>query len=673
MRTKTTLFLAVLLAALGAIAYWILGWPTIDPDKSRGTILAPQEAAQLDYLKFESSARPQPIVLEKANDRWRITDPVNWPANIFAVERLVNQLQFLKKVASFPAERLADYGLDPAEGTLTYGFGAARRVLRIGKVTDLERNVYLLPDDRRNIIVVRRSVLDDLQRPLEELRSDAIFTIPLFEVRNWFVQIAETGNTRVHLVREGENWRLDSPIRTRADKAAVDTLLKSVLELRVDTFSGDGTPDLNDRGLVSPAFRITVVGSGNRDSLLLGNPVDPVKRPGVYYAKLEDDRNQTVFTVQVDVIDELRNAQVGLRDRHVVDVDPSRLQSLTLSPAGQPPITLQKLETGAWQVQSRTPDRGFVTMDGDPGVIKNLVQEVVELRAVRDGGFVSDAPSATDLDRTYGLTGAAWQIQIAERAPGGNPEVHLQNITLGRHASAPDQNGGPENLQYARADEGFVYLVDRGLGDDLRPEPYHYRNRLLRKLAPGESITALTLTRLASDEVVFSAALAGPDQTWKDALITQAPERREAALALLNELRILRAANIVAPEFPKSVPGAAEMRPWTWLLEATIAQEGGARQQTTKLRLYLDAYAGGTELMIGVPDLNLAVGAETSFIDAVRPLIFPRPDPGLPPDNTEPAAAQPTEGDPIEPPAGPATPPAINTPSAAPAPAVDGG
>lgn len=628
MRTKTTLFLFVLLAALVVLAYtiWIPAAPGTD---GKSAILSVQDAAQLDYLAFGTAAQPETIVLQKANGVWRITAPVNWPASVFAVDRLLSQLQFFKKVSSFPAERLSDYGLDPPVATLTYGAGPSRKVLGIGKSTDLEKNVYLLPDDHRNIIVAHRRILDDLQRPLEELRSDSIFGVPIFEVRSWVVQVADA---RVNLQRAGESWRIDSPIRARADTAAVDTLLKRVLDLRVESFWSGDAPDLNVLGLVSPAFRITIVSSGSRDSLLLGNPVDATARPGVYHAKRED--NDTVFTVRVDAISELRNAQIGLRDRRVVDVNPARLLSLVLTPAGQPSITLQKLETGTWQVQSRTADRGPVTMEGDPDVINALVEEIVELRAARDGGFVSDAPSVSDLDLTYGLTGAAWQIQIVERAPGNSVEIlPPKTISLGRRFADPaaPANDPRRNLQYAQADEGFVYLVDRGLADDLHPEAHYYRQRLLRRLAAGESITALTLTRLANDEVVFSTSLAGPDQSWPDALITQKPERRAAALAVLQALQPLRAAKIVAPEFTKSVPGAVEMRPWTWVLEVTIAQEGGATQKSTKLNLYLDSYPGGTELLMGVPDLDLAVGADPAFIDAIRPLIFPREDPGVPP------------------------------------------
>lgn len=619
MRTKTTLFLFVLLVVLGPVAFYVLRGRIIHPAAATGGILPPEEAAVLDYLKFEFRDRAEPIVIEKQGEQWRITEPVLWPANIIAIEHLVTQLQFLKKQSSFPAERLADYKLDPPEGTLTYGFGSVRHTLRIGMQTDMARNVYLLPDEGDEIVVAKADVLTDLKRPLEELRDNKIFSVPLFEVRNWNVQIAEAGNLRVHLVREGEKWRLETPFRARADKAAVDTLLKNVLELRVDRFWREGKPDLNVLGLASPQFRITVVGS-SRDALLLGNQPDPTGQPNVFWAKREDN-NDTVFTVRVDCIDDLRNAQTALRDRRVVEFEPERLQSLTLVPAGQPPVTLQRLETGAWQVLTRTAERGLVSMDGDPNLILNLVQEIAELRAVRDKGFVSEAPSATDLDREYGLTGAAWQIQIAERAPAGGGEPRVQTLTLGRR---PD-----DSHQFARADEGYVYLVDRALADDLHSEAYYYRNRLLRQMAAGEKVTALSLKRLANDEVVFSAALVDSETSWPDALITQNPERRNAALALINELRTLRARTILAPEFPKTVPGT-EMKPWTWLLEVTVTLEGGATPQVTQQRLYLDEFKGGTDLIIGDPNLNLAATAEPGLIDALRPLIFERRDPGLP-------------------------------------------
>ena len=55
---------------------------------------------------------------KRTTDPWEITSPINWPANDFAVKRIIHELEFLKHESSFRVEDLKkngqsldDYGL----------------------------------------------------------------------------------------------------------------------------------------------------------------------------------------------------------------------------------------------------------------------------------------------------------------------------------------------------------------------------------------------------------------------------------------------------------------------------------------------------------------------------------------------------------------------------------
>jgi hypothetical protein len=318
-----------------------------------------------------------------------------------------------------------------------------------------------------------------------------------------------------------------------------------------------------------------------------------------------------------------------LRDRHLVDLEPANIQTVTITPAGLPDISLQRLETG-WQVVSRPPDRGLTTFQGDTQLIDGLIREIVELKAVPERGFVTDAPSDPQLEE-FGLKGRPnWLIRIAGDA---DDQTSRTLVLGGREASG--------NLVYAKTGEApFVFLVDRGLADDLSAKPYYYRDRHLQELPEGAQITALSIERIADENTVFSASLSDPGQTWEQALTEMPLEKRTAASALVAQIRNLEATNIVASTFTSSVPGLLEERPWKWLIEATISLRGGIGQQDTVFRLYVDDYAGGPELLAGAPDLDLVFETGPEFIDAITPLIFERKDPGPPPpaSTTQPAA-----------------------------------
>jgi hypothetical protein len=666
MRTKATLFLLVLVAGLGAFAWYFKKW--IDEEKiqtARSEVLGP-DAVDLDYLEITFRDRPAAVVLERRTAGWELTAPIKWPANFYAVDRLLRLMQLLKRDSSFPAgtlgnrgQKLSDYGLDPPEGVLVFGRRGERNTLEIGKPTDIGNRVYVRRQKGESgdlVYVVSKSLYDALRLPDQDLRSADVFTQPGTEVRSWNVQVAEAGNLRIWLRREGDKWRLDNPVRARADKAAVETLLNKVLDLKVASFVPTANADPTLLGLANPAFRITVDGPGRRETLLLGAPVPEGDR--LVYAQREEnppEARPTIFTVSVkdpgnsdagaSILNDLRNIQLGLRDRHVVEFDAARLLTLTLIPAGDPPLTLQRIETGGWQVVSRAGDQGLVTLPGDAGVITRLIEEIAGLQAVETDGFVTDAPLAEALE-TYGLTGPAWQIRISEK--GGDKQGDLRTRTLmlgGASATYP-------NLRYAKlAEEDSVYLVDRALHDDLSRSPHHYRERQLQKLPEGARITALALRRLNNNDPVLSVALAGPEQTWEQALAAEPEARRSALLGLLTDLRTLRAKNIIAPSFSPTVPDPVEKRAWTWLLEATIALEGGESPQSTVFKLHLDDFKGTGDLVGASIDLGLVFSLEQPFVDAFAALVLARPDPGPPP----PGSDKPPGAD-NTPPAGPSAP-----------------
>ncbi|RME67663.1 MAG: DUF4340 domain-containing protein [Verrucomicrobia bacterium] len=686
MRTKVTLFLLVLVVGLGAIAYYYnRQWDARRAYAAGRVHLLGPDAEDLDYLEIAFRDPASSVVLEQGANGWELIDPVRWPANYFAVNRLLTQLQFLERETSFPVDSLAesgqtlaDFGLDPAEGRLTYGRRGERRSLLIGRITDVGNRLYVMPEDGDRVYVVAQSLLDSLRLSLEEFRSGAVFYLPLFEIKSWSIQLAEAGNLRIWISRDGDRWKLETPVLARADDAAVETLVNRILSLKVASLE-PAAADLNLLGLTSPAFTVTFQGNGRRESLLIGAPVPGAESPTLHYAKRDD--NPTVFTADIDFLDELRNAQIGLRDRHLLDFDPTRLQSIAILPAGRPAITLQRLETGRWQVVSRSPERGLLTLPADEAIIQRLIDELADLQAIPERGFVSDAPSAIDLEN-YGLTGPSWQIVLTER-DAQNSATRSQTLQLGAAESRES------HTVYARVSESpSVYLVDRALADDLHPEPHRYRDRQLQKLPEGARIASLSLKRLSTDETMWSYAIADTSQPWNEALAEVPPAERQALLALVAQLRNLRARDILAAEFRPTVPGSVVETPWTWLLESSIKLEGGQGEQVSTFRLYLEDFRGGTSLTAGAPDLHLMFTTEQPFLDAFSTLVLHRPEPQPPAPSPDPTVPQPagpqTDPDPApaeaepaadaapaqDPASDSATPPA--TPASDPAPPSDG-
>ena len=144
-------------------------------------LVFPVEMVNLDYLEVNFADRtPARVVLRREGGTWELTEPVRWPANFFAVNRILTQLQFLEKVNSFPVasiaenkQTLADYGLDPGapEGWVVLGRGDVRHTVRIGKKTETSNRIYLLPSEAERIAVVDGGIRETLALTPEDRKS----------------------------------------------------------------------------------------------------------------------------------------------------------------------------------------------------------------------------------------------------------------------------------------------------------------------------------------------------------------------------------------------------------------------------------------------------------------------------------------------------------------------
>jgi hypothetical protein len=230
-RTKVTLVLLFLNVALFFFIFKFEGsWRTERATLEARRRVLGAEAADIRSLTVASTAPGGSFSLARRGDGWFLTAPLDWPANPPAVRVILNELAFLEHDASFAVadlknngQSLADYGLDKPRLTLTFtsgegaGTGAPRSTtLLLGDTTKIGNRLYLLSADGERIHVVSRALADSLSLPLDQLRTDTVLTIPVFEASGLRIQSTSAGNVAVALHRNGARWAFESPIRARA-------------------------------------------------------------------------------------------------------------------------------------------------------------------------------------------------------------------------------------------------------------------------------------------------------------------------------------------------------------------------------------------------------------------------------------------------------------------------
>ena len=675
MRTKVTLVLIFLNVALFFFIFKLERLWLTEPRArdARSRVLGP-EAADIRTLEVTSTAPGGSFALARRGDTWWLTKPLEWPANPHAVSSIIHELQLLENVSSFSAKdlasnsmSLADYGLDRPKLTVSFASGdplatltpQLSTTLRIGDATNIGNRLYVLSPDGERIHVVARGLADSLSLGLDKLRADTLLTVPVYEAHGLLVQ---SSAVRLRIRRENNRWLFDTIINNaRASKTAIDLAIAGLNNLRVKSFSPATPPAILPA--TTPSLRISLEGTNRRETLLLGEPVPPTGSPPPnlppstlnaplppdlsasveYYAQLEG--RAALFTVAVPsaLVETLRNAQVSLREKRLLEFELPSVTAVALTAPNQPPLTLQRIDAGTttadapWQIVRRgAPASGPQTLPADRAVVQRLLEQLSLLAAKATGGFMSDAPTNADLEK-WGFNRPEREV-ILTLASAGAPSPNGQPAKLNPSSTVTLQLGtDAQGALYARLDpltnpKGSIYAVDFDLARELSFTPRDWRERQLPALPPTATITALTLTSTQADAAPLYTHKLAANESWPTVFAAEPVAKKSALEVLVAQVRTPRAKRYVQDTFTERITVAGDDRPWSYKLEATVSLPGGTGGEQTSARTILfSERVGGAQQLAGSKEFEAVFEIEQTLLDALWALTYGPRDPGAPP------------------------------------------
>lgn len=590
MRFKFTAFLLALnVLTFGLIAYLNHQAKDIDTAVSGLSGKIGRELIEADRIELRGGAVTAPLILERKGSTWNIAEPIQWSANYFAINRILNQLQFLEEEASFTVEEmgktgqtLADYGLEEPALTLVIAEGNESIELNIGTVTEIGNNYYLLGPEKSEIFVISGEVINGLWVDLNDLRTRQIFDIPVFEVDALGLQIrydaaTEGGDLKVRLAKNNGAWAFEAPLSAEADPALVNNTINTLTAVNVGRFIEEVQIDPLLQGLETPLMEVTIHGNKRRQTLYIGN-MDPLSgEAATYFAKLDD--NPAIFTVSARPFIALQEAQEALRERNFVTFDDASLSAINISENGRK-VRLQKLETGNnWQVIQSTEDSEIQPHRADPTIIESLLKDLDNLKAT---GFEVDAPTPTDNERLgFNNPRRSITLSFADKEP--------LILTL---AHPEDDNGGLF-AKTNRAD--FIYEVDRR--STLRMIPLnatHYRNRTMDNLPKAANIKSIKLTNIESGESIVEISLTESAADWTTRLSELEPVMVPHIQMLLYSIRSFKVESYLLDRYEGAYPvDTGKTLPWVFKLSATIQLPGGDTERVeTREYVFTDRLSG---------------------------------------------------------------------------------
>lgn len=536
MNTKTTLILAVV-GAIVALYLFLVDkpWETAEAKKDAPVAKALFEKKPEGIDRVELVMRDGKRAFRKQADGWVMTEPIQAPANEFEVTDVINTISDLKYEKEYRA------GDKDRPKDATSGLDRPAAVVRLLKGDKVEAELAIgsrLPTGKGSYFrlagteFVRESGADlsrIFNKRLENYRNKQVVKFDMKDVQRVKVE----GAQNFVLVKSGENWLIESPVRSRADRTKAENIVRPLSNLYVQDWKEDAPSSYKLYQLDPPRLKVTVEtlrqvpakyppgdAAATRPAdtqpssepqtyvLMIGGPTETAASS--YFARL--DSAPWVFSLGDSTFKDLAPALGELQDKTLAKIDQAKVKKVELTAGGES-MTVSSDATGQWKFADGT--------QADTSMVEELVKSVADLKAT------NFADPKTQLLRQDWARPRA-KVSITQ-------EGQLEPVTI----LVGDVSASGRMVYVKNAAEEPVAAVNEDLVERLLLPPVSYRDRLVLTLA-RERVSRIEVERPGAPAVTLTKT----DNKWSMATPVQAPADNDAIRNILSDLSSLQAKRV---------------------------------------------------------------------------------------------------------------------------------
>ncbi len=610
MNVRTTLILACCVLAVGLYVVFVeRPWQAEERPAEKPKLvkdLFDPKPGDVKHLEIVRRGKPT-LVFDKAKDedKWRIVEPMKGPAQKWTIDSTLRAVKDLGYVAKYepgdkdrPTDKQAGLA-DPTYVVTVVDDKDNTYSLRVGNRRPLSKNTYVQLAGSETIYEAKggqypdlqyRDLHDTLKKPLEDYRDKDVVALEATDAVKEAVRVKVEGDKQYELTRADDKWVLEKPVRARAIKTKVDSLVRAIADLRVTEFVEDKAVNLSVYGLDPPRIKVTLTtehrekakdedkedkeGKEEEEkdeeekeekeeekekvikttvSVLFGGKAGENN----YFAALADQ--QSVFEVSKNTFENAAPKLEDLRDKKVAPFEKDKARRIEIQTA-QGPALLEKKDN-QWRMEDEA--------KAELSAVDDLLSDVSGL----------EAKSFADQQPIIGDTGlAAPRASIAVTAEG---EVEPIRVLVGN----PTASG--EMVYVKNAAEQGIAVVRKEDVEALLQGPLAYRDRSVLQF-PRNRATRIELT--SADRQFVLSKQAGK---WSILEPIEADADKDATDKILADLTSLRAKKVAAlgepakfgldkPELIVAITVEEPPKPQPVATQATTAEAGTTQPAATQ-------------------------------------------------------------------------------------------
>ncbi len=357
-----------------------------------------------------------------------------------------------------------------------------------------------------------------------EERKGRVFDIDRDKITSLSIKTPEN---KLELRRDGQNWRLEEPVKDRADTGSMSSLLTSIELLRseqtIDNDRKGVTKDqLKEFGIADSQTKLTMVVDGKPVEVVFGKDTAVANK---VYAHVEGSK-----AVEV-VSNNLRNDI----SKKVEDFRDKKLSDLTLAQISKAVI---KTPEGEMEVEKSNDHWSLVRplkARGDDAKIGDVISQAITARVE---SFVADTSKLSE----YGLEQPRGTITFTVE---GQSQPQVLNI-----GGNPKDEKDKEKVYARLSSRDAVVLLPKSVENLLQTKPNDLRDKKLTQFQ-ADTVDRITIEPAGKEKLVFGRDGA---KNWVRKTDKDAPVNGLMLTKLLDDLAAATISNFVtdvATDLPK--------------------------------------------------------------------------------------------------------------------------
>src|SRR5436189_589595 len=529
MNWRTTLVLAAI--TLGVLAYLRfveMKQPSTEEAKRQAQNVVTFDRNKINGIVIQNG--DEKIEMRRRDNRWRLETPIKDQTDSSLIENLLSDLENWQKDGTISAKevdadktKLNEYGLHKAKLRLKLIGQDRPPEILFGKDAALEGKMYVRFENSKETFLAGQSVRQDIDKKPEEFRDRKLTDLITAQVSRI---ILKTPAGEMELQKKGDHWDIVKPLRARGDDQKIADLIAQVTTARIQQFVAGDHGDLHAYGLAEPRGAITLFTQEDKRGQLLQIGGVPEKEKDQLYVRFAP--RGFVYTLPKKIEEVLDTKPNDLRGRHLVRIDTSILDRITIDAPGKGKTVLARKGEN-WTIVSRK------NAPANSGEVRRLIERLQNEQLTR---FVEDV--ASNLPK-YGLDKPQLQLTFSSFASENTAETKAGEQPF---ATIVFGKADGDNVYARLGDEPFVVAVRRSLLDQLSTDPLQWQDLWIFKFKP-EQIHRLSVAANNESSLVRNAK---GEWTWVNGGESINQTNLESLLTTLSNLHAVRWVAATAPQ-----------------------------------------------------------------------------------------------------------------------------